>query len=368
MLVVGAVLSVAAIAYGGADAAHGSGFLAVYLVGLAVGATPTRHRASAAFQGTTLAGTRNRLGERLRDHVEHDHEQDCDVEAPDQQDALDQRERGRMLGPVLLCRLRDLLRERRENADADGERRDVAEQRDDDPEVAPAPVGVDQHRDPREEDHEAGRCEDLLTEERRLAGDSDDAQRVLRRAGADAVDHDRHASADPDHGEQDVDGLEERVPVVEEHRRRREGEDQADHRDAAEDAVRQVVRAAAGGRRLRGRSIHASIATGQSTDFKACAACSHSSTSGTLPDSYAHAAWTTPRSSTRNAVRRATSRSPRNSKPTPNARTASPLKSESSPKFRSSTCVHAMCVHGESREMPTGWTPAWSKSSRRSRT
>lgn len=39
-----ASVAAAAIAYGAADAAHGSGFLAVYLVGLAVGSTPSRYR------------------------------------------------------------------------------------------------------------------------------------------------------------------------------------------------------------------------------------------------------------------------------------------------------------------------------------
>jgi cell volume regulation protein A len=39
-----ASVAAAAVAYGAADAAHGSGFLAVYLVGLAVGSTPSRHR------------------------------------------------------------------------------------------------------------------------------------------------------------------------------------------------------------------------------------------------------------------------------------------------------------------------------------
>jgi cell volume regulation protein A len=39
-----ASVSAAAVAYGAADAAHGSGFLAVYLVGLAVGSTPSRYR------------------------------------------------------------------------------------------------------------------------------------------------------------------------------------------------------------------------------------------------------------------------------------------------------------------------------------
>jgi cell volume regulation protein A len=39
-----ASVATAALAYGAADAAHGSGFLAVYLVGLAVGSTPSRHR------------------------------------------------------------------------------------------------------------------------------------------------------------------------------------------------------------------------------------------------------------------------------------------------------------------------------------
>jgi cell volume regulation protein A len=39
-----ASVAAAAVGYGAADAAHGSGFLAVYLVGLAVGSTPSRHR------------------------------------------------------------------------------------------------------------------------------------------------------------------------------------------------------------------------------------------------------------------------------------------------------------------------------------
>jgi cell volume regulation protein A len=39
-----ASVATAAVAYGAADAAHGSGFLAVYLVGLAVGSTPSRYR------------------------------------------------------------------------------------------------------------------------------------------------------------------------------------------------------------------------------------------------------------------------------------------------------------------------------------
>ncbi len=74
-----------------------------------------------------------------------------------------------------------------------------------------------------------------------------------------------------------------------------------------------------------------------------------------------------PSESTRKVQRLATFRKPRNSWPIPNARTASPLKSESSPKFRSSAWVHAICVHGESREMPTGWTPSSSNSSLLSR-
>jgi potassium/hydrogen antiporter len=39
-----ASVAAGALAYGAADAAHGSGFLAVYLVGLAVGSTPSRYR------------------------------------------------------------------------------------------------------------------------------------------------------------------------------------------------------------------------------------------------------------------------------------------------------------------------------------
>src|SRR5262249_16120409 len=39
-----ASVATAAVAYGAADSIHGSGFLAVYLVGLAVGSTPSRYR------------------------------------------------------------------------------------------------------------------------------------------------------------------------------------------------------------------------------------------------------------------------------------------------------------------------------------
>jgi cell volume regulation protein A len=39
-----ASVAAAAVAYGAADAVHGSGFLSVYLVGLAVGSTPSRYR------------------------------------------------------------------------------------------------------------------------------------------------------------------------------------------------------------------------------------------------------------------------------------------------------------------------------------
>jgi cell volume regulation protein A len=39
-----ASVAAAAVAFGAADAAHGSGFLAVYLVGLSVGSTPSRYR------------------------------------------------------------------------------------------------------------------------------------------------------------------------------------------------------------------------------------------------------------------------------------------------------------------------------------
>ena len=64
----------------------------------------------------------------------------------------------------------------------------------------------------------------------------------------------------------------------------------------------------------------------------------------------------------RNAVRSATSFMPLNSCVTPKPRTASAFQSESSPKSRSSTCIQAMCVHGESREIASGRTPAASNS------
>ena len=66
-------------------------------------------------------------------------------------------------------------------------------------------------------------------------------------------------------------------------------------------------------------------------------------------------------------ARRATSFSPRNSNATPKPRTASAFQSDTSGKLRSSVCAHAMCVHGESREMPNGRTPAASNSALLSR-
>jgi hypothetical protein len=101
--------------------------------------------------------------------------------------------------------------------------------------------------------------------------------------------------------------------------------------------------------------------------FKARAAATHSPTSGTSEGAYAQTPRITPAPSTRKVVRAATSCNPRCSKPMPKARTASPFQSERRPKLRSSACVHATCVHGESREMPTGWTPAASKSALLSR-
>src|SRR4029077_277217 len=86
--------------------------------------------------------------------------------------------------------------------------------------------------------------------------------------------------------------------------------------------------------------------------YKARAAESSSSKSGTSAASYRHAPRTVPLRSTRKAVRSAISLNPRKWCATPNAGTASACQSESSGKFGSSACVQEMCVQGESREMP----------------
>src|SRR4051794_22068785 len=101
--------------------------------------------------------------------------------------------------------------------------------------------------------------------------------------------------------------------------------------------------------------------------YKARAAESSSSKSGTSAASYRHAPRTVPPRSTRKAVRSAISLKPRNSCATPNACTASAFQSESSGKFRSSACIQEMCVQGESREMPIARTPACSNFSLLSR-
>ena len=74
-----------------------------------------------------------------------------------------------------------------------------------------------------------------------------------------------------------------------------------------------------------------------------------------------------PLPSIRNAERSDTSRRPRWSIATSNPCVASPFQSERSGKSRSSACVHATCVQGESREIAYGWTPAARNSSLLSR-
>ena len=69
----------------------------------------------------------------------------------------------------------------------------------------------------------------------------------------------------------------------------------------------------------------------------------------------------------RKADRSETSFRPRKSKATSKPRVASPFQSESSGKSRSSACIHATCVHGESREIAYGCTPAARNSSLLSR-
>jgi len=58
---------------------------------------------------------------------------------------------------------------------------------------------------------------------------------------------------------------------------------------------------------------------------------------------------------------------PRKARATPKPWTASAFQSESNPKLRSSACIHEMWVQGESREIPSGFTPARSNSSLLSR-
>src|SRR5205823_7087099 len=77
--------------------------------------------------------------------------------------------------------------------------------------------------------------------------------------------------------------------------------------------------------------------------YKARAAESSSSKSGTSAVSYRHAPRTVPLWSTRNAVRSATSSKLRNSCAIPTPRTASAFQSASSGKFRSSACIQATC-------------------------
>ena len=71
----------------------------------------------------------------------------------------------------------------------------VTDQADDDPELAPAPVGVEHHRDAHEQDHEPRGREDLLADERRLPGDRRASCGSLRRSALTARDREQHAAA-----------------------------------------------------------------------------------------------------------------------------------------------------------------------------
>ena len=100
-------------------------------------------------------------------------------------------------GPFSSARRLDLLRERRQHGDAGDERRGVADEAGVDPEGAPAPVGVDHHRDPHQEHDQAGRSEDLLARERGLAGDRHDLGGIaasLRPDGQDREERRRRRS------------------------------------------------------------------------------------------------------------------------------------------------------------------------------
>src|SRR5262249_27593293 len=101
--------------------------------------------------------------------------------------------------------------------------------------------------------------------------------------------------------------------------------------------------------------------------YESCAAASSASKSGTSDVPYRHAPRTVPSTSTRNAVRCATSAKPRNSCAIPNAFTASAFQSDSSGKLRSSACDQETCVQGESRDAPKTRTPASANSALLSR-
>ncbi len=68
-----------------------------------------------------------------------------------------------------------------------------------------------------------------------------------------------------------------------------------------------------------------------------------------------------------NADRTATSCIPRYEREIPNPRIASAFQSDSSGIVRSSACIQATCVHGESRDTPNALTPASSSSALLSR-
>ncbi len=209
--------------------------------------------------------------------------------------------------------------------------------------------------------------EDLLARERRLAGDGQDLGGIAAPLRPDAEDGEERAAADPDHGERHVDPLEEEVPVIAESTRTRRSA-AITTTPASSEQLNDIRRALLGGRGAAG-VCHERDLAGRGGRMQVPASrraarrrpgrrrCRSSTPSGRRPSRR--------REMPSGGRRRAC---PRYSCAIPSARTASPLKSDNRPKFRSIACVHAMCVHGESREIPTGCTPTSSNSARRSRT
>ena len=120
-------------------------------------------------------------------------------------------------GPTVPTRRLDLLGGRGEDPDPDREGRDEAEQAERDPEVAPVPGEladvVEHHRDAGEEHDQRRRREHPQPDPRGLPCDVRPTREVVLLLGDEGERGEQEAAADPDHREDDVDGLERQVPV-----------------------------------------------------------------------------------------------------------------------------------------------------------
>ena len=227
--------------------------------------------------------------------------------------------------------------------------------------VVPKPIsGVDHHRDPHREHDEARRREQLLAGERRLAGD----RRDLLRAPCSLGPHREHREEEPPPTQKTAtltwislktaNQFELAPSLFSAKTSPTATSATATIRGDPARRAASGVAASAMWSRFHDAGVNAIARTATRPAPPRSARRGRAARPARRPTRRGRRRST----STRNALRRETSRIPLCSKATPKPCVASAFQSERSGKSRSSACIHATCVYGESREIANGSTPA----------